>query len=87
MAHVIVEFYGVPRLRAGRSQVAVEADTVGAALAVVAEACPALADVLADDRLAAHYLLSANGERFLTDLDEELTTGTVLLLLSADAGG
>lgn len=87
MAHVIVEFYGVPRLRAGQAQLAVEAVTVHAALAAVAAVCPGLADVLVGVRLAPHYLLSVNGERFVTELDSELVPGTVLLLLSADAGG
>ena len=87
MARVIVEFYGVPRLRAGRSQLSVEADTVRAALAAIVAACPGLTDVIVDERLAAHYLLSVNGERFVTDLDEEMKAGATLLLLSADAGG
>ncbi len=87
MARVIVEFYGVPRLRAGVSWLAVEADTIHAALAAVAAACPGLADVLAGDQLAPHYLVSVNGDRFVTELDAELVPGTVLLLLSADAGG
>jgi hypothetical protein len=43
--------------------------------------------VVADGRLAPVYLLSLNGERFLTDLDERLPAGARLLLLSADAGG
>ncbi len=87
MAQVTVEFYGVPRHRAGRPAMTVEAETVRAALAAVAAACPWLADVLTGDRLAPHYLLSVNGERFVTELDAELVPGTVLLLLSADAGG
>ena len=33
------------------------------------------------------YLLSLDGERFLTDLDEALPMEARLLLLSADAGG
>lgn len=87
MARVIVEFYGVPRLRAERAQLAVEADTIRTALAAVAAACPGLADLFVGDRLAPHYLLSVNGDRFVTALDSELLPGTVLLLLSADAGG
>ena len=87
MPRIIVEFYGVPRQRAGRAELAVHADTPRAALAAVAAACPGLADVLANGHLATHYLLSVNGDRFSTDLDEELATDTTLLLLSADAGG
>jgi molybdopterin converting factor small subunit len=87
MPRITVEFYGVPRHRAGRPELTVHADTPRAALAAVAAACPGLADALTDGELAKHYLLSLNGDRFLTDLDAELASGTVLLLLSADAGG
>jgi molybdopterin converting factor small subunit len=85
---VTVEFYGVPRLRAGRGELAVAAATVADALAAVAVACPGLADVRRPDgRLAPHYLLSLDGTRFVTDLGEALRAGDRLLLLSADAGG
>jgi hypothetical protein len=85
---VTVEFYGVPRLRAGRGELAVTAATVGDALAAVAAACPGLAGVRQPDgRLPPHYLLSLDGERFVTDLAQPLRPGDRLLLLSADAGG
>jgi molybdopterin converting factor small subunit len=85
---VTVEFFGVPRARAGRAEVTVTAATVGAALAEVAAACPKLADVVRPDgRLAPHYLLSRDGERFVSGMGEPLRNGERLLLLSADAGG
>jgi molybdopterin converting factor small subunit len=85
---VTVEFFGVPRARAGRPDLTVSAATVGEALATVASACPKLADVVrSDGRLAPHYLLSRDGERFVRGLDEPLRDGERLLLLSADAGG
>jgi molybdopterin converting factor small subunit len=85
---VIVEFYGVPRARAGRAEVAVPAATVAAALAAVLDVCPGLRGLFrADGRLAPQYLLSLDGERFVTDLAEPLRAGDHLLLLSADAGG
>jgi sulfur-carrier protein len=84
---VTVEFFGVPRLRAGRAELAVEARTVAAALAAVERACPRLEGLVRAGRLAPHYLLSVNGERFVTGLEEPLRPGTRLLLLSADAGG
>lgn len=88
MGPVTIEFYGVPRLRAGVSAVTVAADTPAAALAAAAEQLPSLRRLLtADGRLAPEYLLSLNGERFLTDLGERLPAGARLLLLSADAGG
>ena len=88
MAEVTVEFYGLPRQRAGRPQLTVDADTAAAALVRVAAACPDLGDlVTSDGRLAPQYLLSVDGEWFVADLAEPLPTGTRLLLLSADAGG
>lgn len=88
MADVTVEFYGVPRRRAGRAELAVDADTAAAALARIAAACPDLGGLVTPDgRLASQYLLSVGGERFVADLAEPLPAGTRLLLLSADAGG
>ena len=85
---VTVEFFGVPRLRAGRPEITVAAATAGDALAVVVETCPALAGLRRPDgRLAPQYLLSLDGERFVTDLSQPLRAGDRLLLLSADAGG
>jgi hypothetical protein len=85
---VTVEFYGVPRLRAGRSELTVRAATVAEALAAVVAACPGLAGLCSPNgRLAPQYVLSIDGERFLTDQAERLRPGERLLLLSADAGG
>jgi molybdopterin converting factor small subunit len=85
---VTVEFYGVPRLRAGRSELTVRAATVAEAVAEVVVACPGLAGLRQPDGwLAPQYVLSLDGERFLTDPAERLRAGDRLLLLSADAGG
>src|SRR5262245_36725599 len=85
---VAVEFFGIPRLRAGRAELAVKAATVRDALAAVAEACPLLRDVAAPGgRVPPHYLLSFDGQRFVTDPDQPLAAGARLLILSADAGG
>jgi molybdopterin converting factor small subunit len=85
---VTVEFYGVPRQRAGRAELAVPARTVGELLAAVEAACPGLAELRRPDgRVAAHYLLSIDGREFVTDVRQELRPGDRVLLLSADAGG
>ncbi|MFL5340666.1 MAG: hypothetical protein ACJ8F7_10995 [Gemmataceae bacterium] len=86
MPEVTVEFYGLPRHRAGRADLSVPARTAGDALRRVAEACPDL-NLLAGGALAAPYLLSVDGKRFVADLDELIRPGERLLLLSADAGG
>ena len=85
---VTVEFFGLPRARAGRAEMTVAAATAGEALTAILAACPALADLCrSDGRLAPHYLLSLDGERFVINLAETLPPGARLLLLSADAGG
>jgi len=85
---VTVEFYGVPRLRAGRAELAVPAGPLAAVLAAVERTCPGLAGLVgAGGRVAPHYLLSLDGRRFVNDPEEVLAAGERLLLLSADAGG
>jgi molybdopterin converting factor small subunit len=85
---VTVEFFGIPRQRAGRAELAVPAGTVAEALAAVVCDCPGLHGLLNDSRgLSAEYLLSINGERFVSNLGQRLRPGDQLWLLSADAGG
>lgn len=87
-ATVTVEFFGIPRQRAGRAELVVPAGTVAALLAAVEQTCPGLAGLRrTDGRLSPHYLLSINGNRFVTDTQEAVQPGDHVLLLSADAGG
>jgi molybdopterin converting factor small subunit len=88
MSVVMVEFFGVPRSRAGRTELAVPGGTIADVLAAIERDCPGLAGLRrSDGSLAPHYLLSINGERFVTDQGQQLGPGDRLLLLSADAGG
>lgn len=88
MGVVTIEFFGIPRQRAGRAELAVPADTVATLLECVERFCPGLHGLRqADGRLAPHYLLSIDGQEFVTDLHQKLRPGERLLLLSADAGG
>jgi molybdopterin synthase sulfur carrier subunit len=85
---VTIEFYGVPRLRAGRTVLVVPAGTLEQVLTAVERACPALAgSLMAGTAIGKHYLLSVAGDRFVRELNEVLEPGLRLLLLSADAGG
>jgi len=85
---ITVEFYGVARLRAGRAEVAVTAHTIVEALRALERDCPGLKGLTtSDSRLSSQYLLSLNGEEFVTDHRQSLRLGSRLLLLSADAGG
>jgi hypothetical protein len=87
MTEVVVEFFGIPRQRAGCMELRVPARTAAEALAVVEQRCPQLAGLLAADRLDPLFLLSIDGVRFVDDLGVSLRPGARLLLLSADAGG
>ena len=85
---VVVEFFGIPRAQAGRSELSIEAATIAEALAAVEDACPKLRGLRrADGSLAPHYLLSLDGRQFVTNPGQALRSGDRLLLLSADAGG
>ena len=85
---VTIEFFGIPRQRAGCAALAVEATTVRELLAQVEQACPGLMGILKKDgQLSPHYLVSIEGRQFLTDMDQSLCPGDRLVLLSADAGG
>jgi molybdopterin converting factor small subunit len=85
---VTIEFFGMPRARAGRKDLVVSAGTAAEALSAMVRECPSLASVFrSDGGLARHYLLSLDGQSFVTDLAQSLHSGDRLLLLSADAGG
>ncbi len=85
---ITIELFGMPRARAGTKEVVVSASTVGEALAEVVKVSPKLADVFrADGSLSPQYLLSLDGQQFVSDLTHPLRSGDRLLLLSADAGG
>jgi len=86
---VHVELFGVPRLRAGASRLAVEAVDIGEALRALSRACPALwGSVLSSEgspRPA--YTLNINGQRFTTDPSTPLRDGDSLIVLAVDVGG
>jgi molybdopterin converting factor small subunit len=85
---ITVEFFAIPRLRAGQAQLTVRAATVSELLRALDDACPALRCLTdAVCRLNPQYLLSVNGQRFVADLDVPLQAGDEVLLLSADVGG
>jgi molybdopterin synthase sulfur carrier subunit len=85
---VTIELFGVPRLRAGRDVVAVEATSLGEAFCKLGAACPALdPSVVEGDRLKPHYLVAINGTVLTADPKAPLADGDTLVLLSADAGG
>jgi molybdopterin converting factor small subunit len=83
---VRVEFYGLARLRAGRTELLVEAATIDTALAAADAACPPLRS-RRDNGMSPEYRISVGGRYFTDNPSEPLADGESLLVLGADAGG
>jgi len=82
-----VEFFGVPRERAGVPELEVHADTLGQLLGMLADRLPSLSEIIEDDRLHPAFVANLNGDRFVTDPGTPLRADDSVLILSADAGG
>jgi molybdopterin converting factor small subunit len=82
-----IEFLGIPRERAGLSEIEVDADSLGQALARVATRLPRFGDLIDGDRLHPSIAANLNGDQFICDPATPLAAGDRLLILSADAGG
>jgi molybdopterin converting factor small subunit len=85
--HLTVEFYGIARARTGIDQHFCLGTTLFEVINELDETFPALRIRMPEGHLSPIYLISDNGERFITDLNEILSPNAKLLLLSADAGG
>ncbi len=85
---VVVELYGLPRLRAGAERCELPAGSLHVLLAGLAAALPGLVpDILRDGRLTEHALLAVDGRDLLVDPDAIIADGAVLVLISAQSGG
>jgi molybdopterin converting factor small subunit len=82
-----VEFLGVPRQRAGISELDLEAATLGQLLRALAQQIPSLQELIAVDRLRPGFVANVNGDRFVSDPATPLHDHDCVLILSADAGG
>jgi molybdopterin converting factor small subunit len=82
-----VEFLGIPRARAGVSELEIEADTLGQLLGTLAVRFPDLRELIAADRLHPSIAANLNGDGFISDPGTRLAKDDHLLILSADAGG
>lgn len=82
-----VEFYGVPRERAGIVEVELQARTLGQLLTSLAERFPSLGELIAADHVRTAVVASLGGDRFVTDPRTELKDDDCVLVLSSDAGG
>ena len=83
-----IELYEMARRRAGVTHVDVEASTLQEALAALRVAAPKLVpDVLDEEGLAPHWRVGRADGPWLDDPLTPLSSGEVLVLVSALAGG
>ena len=83
-----VELFGVARVKAGVASVQVDGVTLGQVLRAAESRCAPLRGLLlAEGRIRAAYRVSLNAARFLSDLNEPIDSGDVLLVIAADPGG
>ncbi len=86
-----VEFFGVPRQRAGTSYTIVPAAgpvTLGSVIRQLSAEFPRLAtDCFHGDRIQSGYLANLDGQRFIRDPSSLIDDNASLLIMSADAGG
>jgi molybdopterin converting factor small subunit len=87
LSTIRIELCGVPRRRAGVSEVRVESATVGEALGALGAAYPTLkGSILVGEAVHPAYRLNLNGERFVSEPGTALADGDCLILMAADAG-
>jgi molybdopterin converting factor small subunit len=82
-----VEFYGLPRERAGVSSIELQADTLGELLEKLAAEIPPLGEFVGARYLHPVFIANLNGDQFVSDPATPLSENDHLLILSADAGG
>ena len=82
-----VEFLGIPRERAGISELEIEADTLGDLLRSLVARVPSLSELVTANGLHPSIVANLNGDEFVCDPGTKLAADDRLLLLSADVGG
>jgi molybdopterin converting factor small subunit len=82
-----VEFFGLPRERAGIPGVEIQAATLGELLETLSAQIPPLAEFVDANRLHPLFVANLNGDCFVSDPATPLSENDHVLILSADAGG
>jgi molybdopterin converting factor small subunit len=82
-----VEFLGIPRERAGISEMELEAETLGQVLGELSARCPGLSALITPQGLHPSIVANLNGDEFVKSLETRIGGTDRLLILSADAGG
>ena len=80
-----VEFFGVPRERAGIARLSVQAQNLGELWEKLAAQIPSFGGLL--EFQPPVMLANLNGDRFISDPATPLAESDCILILSADAGG
>jgi molybdopterin converting factor small subunit len=84
---MFVEFLGIPRERAGVSDVELEAETLGKVLELLATRFPGLSELIPAGTLHPSVAANLNAQEFIHDPETPLAREDRLLILSADVGG
>ena len=84
---IAIEFFGIPRQRAGIPKLEVRADTLGQLLGRLVAQMPPFGEFITVDRLHSAFLANLNGDRFISDPGTPLGDDDCVIILSADAGG
>jgi molybdopterin converting factor small subunit len=87
-----VEFFGIPRLRAGVAAVDIELGTsptsVQEVLRILAQKCPEFAEAcLQDGWLKTGYTINIDGKQFAREPTASVRANDTLIVMSSDAGG
>ena len=82
-----VEFLGIPRQRAGISELEIDATSLGQLLRILAQQFPALSELIRTEGLHPSIAANVNGEVFVHDPSTVLRADDRVLILSADVGG
>ena len=82
-----VEFLGIPRERAGVSELELEAHTLGQLIGALATRFPGLGELITGNALHPSVAANLNGHEFVNDPGTPLGKDDRVLILSADVGG
>lgn len=88
VTQVRVEFFGIPRARAGVSETLAEGDSLGELVLELSQRFPKLGESCFDGpQFRPGYTANLSGDKFTTDPAAPLRENDSILILSLDAGG
>ena len=93
MQKIVIEFYGIPRIRTGQATAVLTFDQSAPVLLqdiarALVDRFPTLSsDCIAPDGPTDGYVFCIDGKQFVRDLNHRVNVSQTLLFISADAGG